>query len=171
MISKREIHSTLRFIDSEYRTASEPKKALLLSKLAILELCGWIEESMDTIVRRTMSIHVREQPNREHIDKKVIRRTFGFEYQDHFRRMLMMVVGVSGMERIESRMDQEAKTRLESTLHNLKVLRDREAHSHVTGATQSIDAPSVTLAKLNDVYMGLRQIEKHSRALRIRMQV
>ena len=54
MVAKNSIlPGNLRSLDYRYRRAhSALKEALFCSKLAILELCGWIEESMDDMVRR-----------------------------------------------------------------------------------------------------------------------
>ena len=50
MIAKSYILANLNALDARYKRASRAKDALFASKLALLELCGWIEESMDDIV-------------------------------------------------------------------------------------------------------------------------
>ena len=52
VIARSYITSNLEAISQGYLKASSQSEAFYLSKLAILELCGWIEESMDDVVLR-----------------------------------------------------------------------------------------------------------------------
>ncbi|MFT7553533.1 MAG: hypothetical protein ACI9BV_003869, partial [Rhodothermales bacterium] len=53
MVAKTYINANLRRIDGLFRGATSARQAELLAKLATLELCGWLEVSMDDIVLRT----------------------------------------------------------------------------------------------------------------------
>ena len=43
------------------------KQAIYYSKLALLELCGWIEESMDDIIRRYSNPKLKGKDNKEYL--------------------------------------------------------------------------------------------------------
>ena len=50
MISNLTILKNLVRINRLYSKASSPIETLLYAKMGIIELCGWIEETMDVIV-------------------------------------------------------------------------------------------------------------------------
>ena len=106
MIAKSYILENLRSLDYRYRNARSAKEALFCSKLAILELCGWIEESMDDVVRRCAARHLKEQANRNFCEGQIIRRNYGFDYQGNFRSMLMRLMGLVIIEKLERNVDQ-----------------------------------------------------------------
>lgn len=139
--------------------AKSGKDALFYSKLAILELCGWIEESMDDVIRRCAHKRLKIPANRKIVDESVIKKTYAFDY-GRFRYMLIYVIGLINVERIEMKMDPLTMNRFEATLGALKKSRDAEAHTHLKGITRVINAPSITLAQFGDVYDGLKFIEK-----------
>ena len=72
-------------------------EALLFSKLATLELCGWIEVSMDDIVLRHSRRTLREPVNRAFCEKRIVKPIYGFDYDIHFRKMLMGLIGLEGV--------------------------------------------------------------------------
>jgi hypothetical protein len=51
MIIKGYIENTLKELDRLYNKHTSLKKDIYYSKLAVIELCGWIEETCDAIVR------------------------------------------------------------------------------------------------------------------------
>jgi hypothetical protein len=142
-------------------------RALFYSKLSILELCGWIEESMDNIIRCCGNRNLKDRTNRQLVEKGIIKRTYGFEYNRHFRKMLIQVVGLIAFERLERRMDSSKLQLMKSALGSLRTLRDTEAHTHLKGVTRRLDAPSVTKARFFDVYHGLREVETGLRKMKL----
>jgi hypothetical protein len=164
IITKTSIQQNLRTLDSLYRSAIDPKKCLFYSKLAILELCGWTEETMDKIVRSCAKRTLKNSTNIKNVEDSVIRRTHGFEYNDHFRRMLIQVIGLHGVEVVEHHVDTARLQTLKSTLGALKSRRDTEAHTHLIATTRTLDAPSVTLQNFNLVYEGLNEIMQKLRS-------
>lgn len=149
-----------------YRKAATQKHSLFYSKLAVLELCGWIEESMDDVILRCASRHLAEDSNRKKIREDVVKRTYGFEYENHFRKMLIQLVGLIEVERIESSVDQVKKDQLKATLGALKASRDGEAHTHLKGVTRTINAPSVTLNQFELVADGLLEYDRVIRSMK-----
>ena len=91
--------------------------------------------------------------------KEVIKRTHGFDYEYHFRRMLIQLIGLVNVERLEKAIDQTKQARLIAALKTLKAVRDPEAHTHIKGVTRAINAPSVTLGQFPAVYEGLLEYQ------------
>lgn len=165
MIGKSEIQRNLRSLNALYGHAATQKHALYYSKLAIIELCGWIEMSMDDIVRRCAIRTLQDPESRKRIDK-AIKRTYGFDYDQHFRELLLLLIGAIRLEKVERKVDAAKYTRLISALTTLKTIRNDEAHTYIKGTTRKIDAPSVTLARFLDVYDGLVDIDSVIRSQR-----
>ncbi|MDP9837711.1 hypothetical protein J2T09_002468 [Neorhizobium huautlense] len=161
MVVKRYIEENLKHLDQAYRGEADNKKATYYSKLAILELCGWIEISMDGIVLTHCTKKVKLPSNIKLVENNV-KRTYGFDYEQHFRKMLIHLIGIPACEKIERTVDVGAKAKLEAQLSSLKTMRDRLAHTYIKGTPQanSIDAPSVTKARLADIYDGLKAFQK-----------
>jgi hypothetical protein len=140
---------------------------MFFSKLAILELCGWIEESMDDIIMRCADRNIKETKNIDHVKSQIVAPTYGFEYHRHFRRMLIQLIGLVNVERIERTVDPIKRDRLKSTLSSLKKVRDPEAHTHIKGVTPVINAPSVTIVQFQPVYDGLIEFDRVIRSARL----
>lgn len=162
MISKQFIVPGLEALDKAYSGATNDE-AQRLAKLAIIELCGWIEESMDALVLRCAKRHLKVPSNLTHCMEKVIGRTYGFDYNQHFRQMLVQLIGLVSVERIEKQVDQAKHVTLKSTLGSLKDVRDSVAHTHITGTTKRLDAPSVTMRSFQRVYDGLLDLDQTMR--------
>lgn len=159
MIARGSIVANLRALDRMFRNAASKKEALFYSKLAVLELCGWIEESMDDVILRCARRHLKDEANFAYVQNEVVKRTYGFDYQQHFRRMLIQLLGVINVEKIEKRVDQSKRLKLTATLGVLKTVRNAEAHTHIKGVTRQINAPSVTLGQFSALYEGLVEFE------------
>lgn len=160
MISKTSILRNLSVINRLFKKkTSNPKETLYYSKLAILELCGWIEESMDDIVKKYAKRIMKNNDNVNFLEKEIIGRVHGFDYHDNFRKMLMQVIGLIRLEQLESKVDQIKLYKMKIALNALKERRNPLAHTHIKGATLSIDAPSITKQRVEDVYEGLKNIE------------
>jgi hypothetical protein len=160
MISKTYILSNLKQLNSRFMKAKTQKDHLYFSKLAVLELCGWIETSMDDIVLRVSQKRLTLRSNLQYVERDIIGPTWGFAYKKHWKGMLIKAVGIITVEQIEKAVDPLKKARLESQLNNLKEVRDRLAHTYVKGTQIQIDSPSVTLSRFNHLYEGLKEFEK-----------
>lgn len=164
VIARSYIESNLRKLDRMYISAKTPKESLYYAKLAILELCGWIEESMDDVILGCARRHLRVSANRSHLENDVVKNNYGFEYKKHFRNMLIQLIGLVNVEKMERSIDPLKFDRLKSTLGSLKGARNPEAHTHIKNATRRINAPSVTLAQFPAIYDGLKEIDNYLRA-------
>lgn len=167
MIARTNIQQTLAHLDTRYNGASSSREAVLMSKLAVLELCGWIEESIDEIALRYGRRLLRKPVSRVYLEKKIVKPVYGFEYELHFKKVIIGLLGVVLFEQVESKVDQAKRAKLEATLSNLKQQRDRQAHTHLQG-TPAINAPSATIADFKVVYEGLKEFETIIRSLKRR---
>lgn len=160
MIAKSYINSTLNSLKSKFGRTSNQKDALLYSKLAIIELCGWIEISMDDLVLRCGRKKIKTSSNLKYFEEQIVEKTYGFEYKKDFKKMLVYVVGISGFELIESKADPVKLQKLKSQLGNLKKPRNTGAHTYLKSIAISIDAPSLTIQRFKEIYEGLKDIER-----------
>ena len=160
MIVKKDILAILAVLNRSYNKASSQRESILCSKLAILELCGWIEESMDDVVLKCAHRRLKDPANVTYIRDEIVKRTYGFDYQHHFRRMLIHLLGLINVEKLEKTVDQEKQVQLKATLEALTSVRNSQAHTHTKGTMQSINAPSVTIGQLPAIYDGLKEYER-----------
>ncbi len=161
MIIKKNISNTLIRLDLLYYEALSSKNqndATYFSKLALLECCGWIEESMDIIVYRSVKGKLKNERFKEMV-ASCIQSTSGFQYKNHFRKMLIRTIGMVQVEKIEDYLDGTRQLDiLKSELKTLKKYRDDAAHTWISGTTKSYPAPSWTKASFLKVYPVLNNI-------------
>ena len=163
MIAKSYIFKSLKTIENLYIKSPTAKISLFYSKLAILELCGWIEESMDDIILRCAKRYLKDNNNLRFVESEVVKRTYSFEYKPHFRRMLIQILGIINLEKLERKFNPREFQLLGSNLETLKLCRDNEAHTHIKGVTRRLDSPSVTIDRFKFIYSGLKDIESKIR--------
>lgn len=159
MIAKTYILENLKGLNSRFLRSNKPKDGLYFSKLAVLELCGWIEMSMDDVVLRVSQKKLSDQRNIKYVENDVIARTYGFQYQKHWRSMLIRTLGIVTVEKIELTVDQQKRAGLEAELTNLATIRNSLAHTYVRGTQLQVDAPSVTLGRFSNLHEGLKEFE------------
>jgi hypothetical protein len=143
------VQETLRQLDNWY---NEPgvgsQRPKLLSKLAMLELCGWIEGELDRVVISAVAVKLNDAP---WVNEKVIGKTSGFHYGDHLRPMIARLVGETFARQIEIRMEQDYPGELDRLKELLTILWKRRcgfAHADVNtniATQQAFDAPSYSL--------------------------
>lgn len=172
MVEKTQIKNNLNQLSILYEKSRGVKKKAFYSKLAILELCGWIEYSVDDIVRTYASNHLTSSDNVELI-KETIRSTSSFAYnynsrERHFRSMLVDLIGIINLEKLETVIRKKGNfEKMRSSISALKIRRDKLAHTYlaktadVQEVIENIDSPSVTIGRLDDIYPGLKEIERN----------
>lgn len=140
------VDATLRQLDSWFNEPSQGgDRPKLLSKLATLELCGWIEGEFDRLALLAESGRLNDP---EWVRANVISKTSGFQYDNHWRPMLSRLVGEVFVRRVESRMEEDFAgdlDRLKSLLGTLWRIRCDFAHADMTAhvaAQQTFQAPS-----------------------------
>jgi len=167
LISKTHIQTNINQINKLYQRNIGSRRGLFFAKLAILEVCGWIEESMDDIVLSCANRHLTDPTNINYTRDTIVQRTTSFEYDKHFRFMLMRTLGIIGLEKLEIRYDTTKFNHMKASLRILKRRRDEQAHTHIKGTIMTIDAPSVIIRHFQNVYNGLKHIESLVRRIRI----
>jgi hypothetical protein len=159
LINKTRIQKTITQIDKRYQSNPGAMDGLYFAKLAILEVCGWIEESMDGIILSYANSHLTNIRNIDYTKNVIVEKTWSFAYDSHFRLMLMRILGIILLERLEMSFDIAKFTKMKGSLSFLKERRDQQAHTYIKGRTVHIDAPSVTARHFQNVYDGLTHIE------------
>ncbi len=149
-------------LDRRYNKAlqtSTPQDAIYFSKLAVLEYCGWIEESFDNIIRRSVKQKLKTMEFRQMLERTVIGNTYGFQYKKDFRPMLTKSVGLQNSEALESFLKNSGGFEmLISELDSMKLHRNTAAHTWVSDANQTYPAPSLIKGSLEKVHPILRSI-------------
>ncbi len=166
MINKTMIERNLRELNTRYnRPSRNPRDPLYYSQLALIEVCGWIELSMDTIIFECASRHLSDPGNLKLVRQEVIQKTYSFTYKNHFRPMLIRVVGLIKVEELEQSFNPSKFQGMKSSLGSLKQRRDEEAHTFIANITPNVWAPSMIHKHFLNVYDGLKDIEKCVRRL------
>jgi hypothetical protein len=159
MIARCYIENNLTQLNNLYLKSYTTKKRNYYSKLAMLELCGWIEESMDEIIQRCANRLLKDQHYKNLVKKEIIDPNYGFDYERNFKKMLISLIGIVNLERLERILDPIKLLILKSSLGTLKKARNKEAHTHLKGVTRNIESPSITLDLFYKVLDGLKDFE------------
>lgn len=164
MIATSYIESSLKELDKLYNESSSQKKAIYFSKLALIELCGWIEESVDDILRTHANRNLKEVINKNNYEKQVIKRTHGFQYDQNIRPMFIQLIGLIHTEKLERKLERRALiTLLRNYFSNLKTARNEAAHTHLKGITRTYNAPSHTINDYTNILSVLKEIDNELR--------
>lgn len=166
MISAVEIKRNVRIINSGYKRSRHQLRTLLYAKMAIIEVGGWTELSMDNLVERAGASLI-ETKNIKTLKDDIIKNTWGFDYEANFRKMLVRAIGLISVEKIESNVNAGTFTRMCASLQNLKIARNTVAHSYINppGVTTTIPAPSLVISYFNDIHIGLKNYEHTMKTL------
>lgn len=159
MIVKGRILSSLNSLEKLYLQSNNNEKEVFFSKLAILELCGWIEVSMDDVVLKCAKRKIKDQKVIKKIENEVIKPNYGFKYNENFRLMLQVVVGEIALTKIETKILVADLSDFKALLGMLKKLRDKEAHTYISDKLKTLDAPSWTMSNFRKVYKGLKMFD------------
>jgi hypothetical protein len=156
------VEETLRELDGWYNELpGGTERPTYLSKLALLELCGWLEWRFDDLVH-TASAAVGV--DKDWVEKEVVQATHGFTYNDHLRKMLCRVVGEFALQHVETLFETDNPGKLEQLKGALTILKNSRgvlAHTHSASPVarqQVVNAPSWSinqqriLAKSIDLY-------------------
>lgn len=164
MIAKSYIEQTLIELDRLYNQSTSQKKAIYYSKLALLELCGWIEESLDNIILMHANRKLKDKANKDYCEKNIIRPNYGFDYKKNIRPMLMQLIGLIALESLEKELEKTGKiSLLKSYLGTLIASRNEAAHTHLKGITRTYNAPSRILGDFQRIYVVLKHFESELR--------
>jgi len=159
MIVQGYIKTSLEQLEKLYNNHQSLRKDIYYSKIALIELCGWIEESLDHLIRFSVIRKLKTDEYKK-ILTTIIKKNHGFDYDYKFRPMLIQAVGIVEAEKIERNVNKNGDIdKLRSHFSNLKNLRNRNAHTFIKNVTNSIDSPSVFLSYFNEILPILKKIE------------
>lgn len=161
MLTKKYIRKTLRAIGHKYSGSLSGLDNTLYLKVGLLELCGWIEETIDYIFLDYAS--KRLSLDGESFFKEHIKHNYSFTYDKHFKYLLSLLIGTVKFEKIEQRIPISILVNFRATLNTLKTKRDNCAHTQITGLSVQLDSPTVLLQSLEHVYDGFRWFRKYLR--------
>lgn len=149
MIDKIKISKTLKRLDTEYsKCISDPDMPILFSKLAVMEFCGWIEMSYDTILYEYIDSHIIETSCKK-IIKGFIKNNSGFAYDKNTFKTFAIVLGANNWENVLDAISIEDKENFINILENYTKIRNRAAHTNTAGTTTTYYTPSNVIKDFN----------------------
>lgn len=164
MVDYSSIENTIKRLDAEFATQiTDPQMPMLLSKLAVMEFCGWLEVSIDEILNTYLNNHVVNQT----IIRRFMKKINGFSYENHIYHIFSLVIGVNHWENVLAKVAPQDRDYLESITKSYSEERNRAAHVHtIAGVTTSYRAPSQVLADFFKIKPAIQTIEREVNALR-----
>ena len=161
MINSGRIKKTLCFLDREYNrhlTSADPERPVLFAKMAVLEYCGWLEESFDEVARNCVRRKLKTVAKREVLEKR-IDNTHGFKYKESIRPLLAIGLGTIRLLDIERQLDKDGSLeRLRSNLGSLNQMRKEAAHTFTSGRTSRFEAPSLIITNFEQTEPTIRKL-------------
>ena len=162
MVNYVDIENTLNYLDSTYLASmSDPLLPILLSKTALIEFSGWIEQSMDQILYDYLDSHICETYIIKYI-KDQIKKNYGFKYENNILRILSITIGAYNLENVLNKININL---LKTLLDKYSNKRNNAAHTHTLGTTTTYDAPSVLLNDFKCVKPIITAIEHEVQSL------
>lgn len=164
MIVKTHILNTLNDLDRRFNTSPSNFEATYYSKLAVIEGCGWIELSMDHIVESYFNRKIRTSQFKK-VCKTFVKKNYGFQYEDNFKKMLLPTIGVKQVEKLEVKLNKRGLIDiLIAELEALKIHRNDASHTYIR-ATTRYPSPSSVKGQVETIYPILKQIHSEIRSL------
>ena len=160
-----EILKIVTELDNKYNASPPPNQqwAILYSKLAIIEFCGWIEQIFDEILTSYCSTKLVEQKYKDYHKKNIIDTNYGFHYEKNFQQMLIKTIGINNLENIEDCLENHLAylSTFKSILGTFSKSRNIAAHTFTpTGTTITYDSPSIVISNINVITPILQKIEQ-----------
>lgn len=153
-----------RFNDEVDKQEVDNFQLSIYCKAAALELCGWLEETHDELIKEALTENGLEESFITEFDKKFISKIYGLSYDQHLRRLIINAFGFVNITKLESKIPQIDT--LKSELNNLHDYRNQLAHKqyldfnneNFVSAQQIIDTPNKIKEKFNKMYPVLQEI-------------
>lgn len=158
MLRRHAVDRAINIADKHYNAARSTYEAELFAKLALIEICGWIEENMDSIILKCSTKSISDLSLLALV-KEETSRTYSFTYENHFRPLLVLCIGLLRSEKLEKRIHNARFQKMKASLGQLKAMRDNCAHTHIPrNVTRTLHAPSRLKSEFENVYLGLKDI-------------
>jgi hypothetical protein len=159
-VNNTDILQIVNDIETEYKN-STTHYAILFSKLAIIEFCGWIEETFDDIL---IAYCFNLSPAYlKFYKEEVIDNNYGFHYERNFRPMLLKTIGIGNLESLENCLENHFAflSTFKSILGSFSKSRNSAAHTYTKiGVTNKYDAPSIVISNIKKITPILEKIEQ-----------
>lgn len=143
MLDKNQIIASLDLCNEIYNQQSDSTKQKFILKVALLEACGWIEDSLDEVY---FSHTFNDSKYEKNFEKK-IQNIHGFGIEN-IESGLVLLIGYHNFVDLFNFIDQEEIVRASSSLGTLKKKRDIFAHKISSGLP-------------DDDYLGISSIKNH----------
>ncbi len=164
IVNNTEILSVVGDIDMEYnKPTTTTHYAILFSKLAVIEFCGWIEQTIDALLNDYSHSKLTGQPHKNYLQEVVISPNYGFHYEKNLRKMFLSVIGVKNLEHFENSLEANNGyfLQLKSILGTFSTSRNRAAHTYTPhGTTITYDSPSIVKSNIVTITPILQEIER-----------
>ena len=162
MLPKQPIKDLLDELRILYDSTSDSNHKVYYSKLALMELCGWIELCIDEILEKYIDLKLALPINVTLAKTNYVKNTYGFEYDKNLRPLLIKIIGLINVEQVEDLLefDSGTFTLLKAQLNNLVSLRNQAAHTTIVGVTHTYQAPNSIITNLNNVHLHLTKLEQ-----------
>ena len=159
MLRCASVQSNLNYCSKLFEETSDIMLKKFIIRMALLEVCGWIEEALDAIYQHT--------PHKQPIENfKVLKlhidHLYSFEYNEIIKTSSLIIGSylVNFIEKNAQKMHPRSFNLFKSSLNSLKKYRDNNAH---TNTENCADAPELGFNALNthfkNVKLGLCYIE------------
>lgn len=161
-MKKKKIENNLKELDELYNNAQTNKERIFFCKLALVELCGWIEITIDELILNSLKKQINDQTKIEKFNKEYLKRMYGFSYESNIRDMFIKVFGYHVLLDIEKCLNKRNNLKnLSKLLTDLKSKRDSYAHTYIYDFNpNSFEAPSMINGYFNDLIKLFAPLER-----------
>lgn len=166
MLKKEIVYKTLNLLSRRFdrvqcsRTRYTMTELECICKMAILELGGWIECTMDEILKDYVHRKILDVAEASKIERE-IDKVFGFSYERNFSPLVERIIGVENFYKIKSALSAKGKwDPFVADLDALWRVRGRAAHTNFNGVAKNYDAPTTTIGRLQTIYPVVSEIRR-----------
>lgn len=159
MVDYISIENTLQRLEKEYNACiTDSDMPVFFSKLAVIELSGWLEDSIDVILNDYLDSHIVYSDVIDPV-KEIIKKNYGFKYEKNILKICLSVLGANNWENIVDKLMPVEYENLKTITSSLTSSRNNAAHTSIV-TTRTFNAPSLTLADFMKLKPAIITIEK-----------
>ena len=164
MVCGEKIEKILKWLDECYETSDDLdiEEGKSYSKLAILELSGWVEESMYDLISDLADKELDGSNAKKRVTEAISNMN-GFTYEKHFSKMLLKGIGIVNKEIVERRVrdrNEEKFMKFRNALDDLSERRNHLAHTFSQGRQERIASTSMARNYYNNIFPVLKAFEE-----------
>jgi hypothetical protein len=151
----QDILTPLRYFERRYNYINKPsckfkikmQRMLIVSysKAAILEFCGWIEESIDDMFKKYAIINISNPQKRKMFLSK-LKRTYGFKYDKHLYSLISLLLTPPQLRKYSLLVQKrQFLPTFKQQLETLSDARNDAAHKNLVRCRKNYDSPSIVI--------------------------